>query len=415
VLREQGESNGAGFSKPVEHAHCPGCGATDTDVFFYLNSAPVNCSALWPSREDALNCPTGSIHLAFCESCGLIFNCRYKSEVLDYNARYDNSLNYSPTFRKYAKNLAQDLIERHGLHSKKIVDIGSGKGEFLRLLCRQGNNEGIGYDPSYSDNGKTEEISGLRFVQDYYGEKYASEPADFICCRHVLEHIPEPLAFLTNLRNTLARRSEIALYFEMPNAKSVFSGAGLWDIIYPHVSYFTEESLRTLFKHAGFTVLRSGSSFSNQFVFLEARLAANPPETNSISTTPTRRMVKEFETMFRLAVDHWSRFLQSAQHQGQRVAFWGAGAKGVTFLNVVPEARNIERIIDLNERKQGMYVPGTGQKIADPSALKDQPLDYVISLNPVYEREIATMLGSMSINAKVITDVAKVEALVASN
>jgi len=397
----------------VEQARCPGCGAADTDTFFYLDSTPVNCSALWPSREDAINCTKGSIDLALCGKCGLIFNCRYEPDMLDYNARYDNSLSYSPTFRNYAKSLAQDLIARHGLHSKRIIDIGSGKGEFLRLLCREGNNEGVGYDPSYSGNGNTGEIEGLRFVQDYYGEKYASESADFICCRHVLEHIPEPLAFLRGLRSTLRHRGEIAVYFETPNGQSVFSGPGLWDIIYPHVSYFTEDSLRAIFEQSGFTVLRTGISFSNQFVFVEARVGGNQPETNGTAATQTRRMVKEFETMFQQTVDDWSHFLRSARRNGQRVAFWGAGAKGVTFLNVVPEARNVEFVIDLNNRKQGMYVPGTGQQIAGPSILKDTPLDYVISLNPVYEPEITAMLESMGTNAHVITNT-KVRALAAS-
>lgn len=385
----------------------------DADNFFYLDSVPVNCSALWNTPVEALHCSKGCIGLAFCESCGLVFNCRFDRHSLDYNTQYDNSLNYSPTFRDYAKSLAEDLIRRHGLNSKKIVDIGSGNGEFLRLLCRDGYNEGVGYDPSYSGNGK--EMAGVRFVQDYYGQMYASEPVDFVCCRHVLEHIPEPLAFLKGLRQALAQRGKVALYFETPNGKSVFSGPGLWDIIYPHVSYFTESSLCALFEHAGFAVLRRGSSFSNQFVFVEACIAANRPERKGVDILPARRSVLEFDTAFRKAVGDWAHFLRTARAKGKRVAFWGAGAKGVTFLNVVPEARHIERIIDLNVRKQGMYVPGTGQQIAAPSALKDNAPDYVISLNPVYEPEITAMLHSMGIAAQVMKDAGRVKALAASN
>jgi SAM-dependent methyltransferase len=345
----------------------------------------------------------------FCETCGLVFNCRFDSHALDYNAQYDNSLNYSPTFRGYAKSLAQELIGRYKLHSKKIIDIGSGKGEFLRLLCREGDNEGVGYDPSYSGDG--EKMAGVRFVQDYYGGAYASEPVDFVCCRHVLEHIPEPLAFLKGLRQTLQRCGEVAMYFETPNGQSVFSGPGMWDIIYPHVSYFTEDSLRALFEQSGFTVLRSGSSFSNQFVFVEARPAASQPEPKSFDVVPMRRSLLDFDVMFHKVVDDWSYFLRAAQAQGKRVAFWGAGAKGVTFLNVVPEARRIEDVIDLNERKQGMYVPGTGQQIASPSALQDKTTDYVISLNPVYEPEITAMLQGMGVAAQVTTEAGRLKAL----
>jgi FlaA1/EpsC-like NDP-sugar epimerase len=168
-----------------------------------------------------------------------------------------------------------------------------------------------------------------------------------------------------------------------------------------------------VFEHAGFTVLRSGVSYTNQFIFVEARVAANQPEREAFDILPIRRSVLEFDAMFRKAIDEWSYFLRAAQAKRKRVAFWGAGAKGVTFLNVVPEARCIEPVIDLNKRKQDMYVPGTGQRIASPSALQSNAPDYVISLNPVYEPEITAMLHAMGVASRVVTDARQMKALAA--
>ena len=47
---------------------------------------------------------------------------------------------------------------------------------------------------------------------------------------------------------------------------------------------------------------------------------------------------------------------------------WGAGARGVTLLNMLNDSR-IEYAVDINPRKQGKYVPGTGQQIVEPTFL----------------------------------------------
>ena len=86
------------------------------------------------------------------------------------------------------------------------------------------------------------------------------------------------------------------------------------------------------------------------------------------------------------------------------VAFWGAGSKGVTFLNLVPGARSIRPVVDLNPRKQGMFVAGTGQLIVSPEALADYSPEIVIVLNPAYRSEITARLMAIGLPAaKIVT------------
>ncbi|HEV2273057.1 MAG TPA: hypothetical protein VGR96_02760 [Acidobacteriaceae bacterium] len=88
----------------------------------------------------------------------------------------------------------------------------------------------------------------------------------------------------------------------------------------------------------------------------------------------------------------------------RRVALWGAGAKGVTFLNVVPGARQIDSVVDRNPRKRGMYVPGTGRRISAPEELERNPPELVITLNPAYVAEIQAMLADLGVSAQVVSD-----------
>jgi hypothetical protein len=86
---------------------------------------------------------------------------------------------------------------------------------------------------------------------------------------------------------------------------------------------------------------------------------------------------------------------------GKRVVMWGAGARGVTILNVLKDPR-IEYAVDINPRKQGKYVPGTGQKIVDPKFLLDFKPDYIILANPAYENEIKQIVCNLEIKTEYI-------------
>jgi hypothetical protein len=210
------------------------------------------------------------------------------------------------------------------------------------------------------------------------------------------------------LSRICAESPNATFYFEVPNGSFVLGGDGLWDVIYPHVSYFTEESLRNLFERAGFEVLQAGKSFSDQFLFIEARRASEPRNGKAHRHRDDRsdglsREVTSFATHFENAVRDWSDCLEHLLATEKPFAFWGAGAKGVTFLNLVPKAREIPSVIDSNTRKQQMFVPGTGQRVVGPGDLLKLSPHAIILLNAAYRQEIASQLASQGVNARLIT------------
>ena len=55
--------------------------------------------------------------------------------------------------------------------------------------------------------------------------------------------------------------------------------------------------------------------------------------------------------------------------------------------------------MDINPRKQGMCLAGTGQQIVPPEFLREVRPDVIVVMNPIYEdeiREIAQRLGLTS-------------------
>ena len=86
-----------------------------------------------------------------------------------------------------------------------------------------------------------------------------------------------------------------------------------------------------------------------------------------------------------------------------RVAIWGAGAKGVTFANLIdPDRKWIDCIIDLNPKKQGKYVPGTGHPIVSYKEIKPRGIKTAILMNPNYFCENLGLLNKENIRIDLV-------------
>jgi len=389
-------------SKCLEHA-CPICCDTHILVFLEVAGLPVNCNLLWAARDEALLAPRGAIALGFCRRCGHVFNLAFEPELMEYNQEYENSLHCSPRFQQYARALAERLIARYDLHNKEIVEIGCGNGEFLRMLCELGDNRGFGFDPSYVPSPDVVD-DRVTFIPAYYSERFAHHQADLICCRHVLEHIDAPREFIAQVRRAIGARADTTAFFEVPNMAFTLRELAIWDIIYPHCSYYTAGSLAYLFGSSGFVVRDLAETFGGQFLTVEAQPLGRSAQPASIErdTTALAQSVAAFADDYRQKVEHWQHIFGQLAAQRRRAVVWGAGAKGVTFLNALDQRGQIEYVVDINPRKHGMYMAGTGQQIVGPEFLRDYRPDVVIVMNPIYEQEIRQIASNVGVSVESI-------------
>jgi SAM-dependent methyltransferase len=387
------------ISAPVK---CPACGGAQAKVFFELPSVPVNSITLWASYEEAVRCPAGAIELTFCSHCGAIYNQAFNRSALTYDSRYDNSLHYSQAFQRYAEELADQLIARFDLHGKDVIEVGCGKGDFLALLCQRGGNRGLGFDPTYEhDRVDTSAGQGFGVTRDFYSQAYAEQPADFVCCRHVLEHISDPRPFLSDIRRGISHRTNCGVFFEVPNASFTLYRMGIWDIIYEHCFYYTAPSLQHLFTLSGFDVLNMYEAFGGQYLCLEAKPAVDA--CNAVVSESGQEMVAlssavdAFAERYQQQIADWRHTLGILRDAAKRVALWGAGAKGATFLNALRDVSGVEYIVDVNPHKHGRFVPGTGQKVVAPEFLREYQPDLIVITNPNYETEIRRAVAKLDL------------------
>jgi len=387
---------------------CPACGGSDTPLFFRMESVPVFCNVLWPTRKAALAAPKAQVSLAFCRACGLIFNAAFDPALTTYSSAYENSLHFSPRFNRYADDLTRRLAQRHGLRGKNVIEIGCGQGDFLALLTDLGACHAIGFDPSF-ETGRSSACAGrpITIIPEPYSEAHACLPADFVCCRHVLEHVADPLSFLKTVRRAVGERPGTVIFFEVPNALYTLRQLGVWDVIYEHCSYFTAESLLRLFCRAGFEPFEVAEQYGGQFLTIEARPQTGTRPAAPIAPAPdfpdVAGLVGEFDAAFAAKVAFWRSTLGSLRRRDVRPVVWGAGSKGVTFLNVLGlDYPQVEYVVDISPRKTGRFVPGTAQQIVPPDFLREYRPDPIIVMNPIYQAEIGEILAGMSLDTEVL-------------
>ncbi|WP_035739680.1 class I SAM-dependent methyltransferase [Parafrankia elaeagni] len=415
---------------------CPACQATGLEPLFLVERSPVLTGVLCATRDEALGALRRTLDLHLCGRCGTLVNVAFDPDLVEYDGHYDNSLHYSSTFRAYATELAHRLITTHRLASRPVVEIGSGKGDFLRELCSLAGTSGTGYDPTYIGPQRAEDVD-VAFVVDYYGPRYRHLPGDFVVCRHVLEHVTDPRAFLENIREALGDR-EASIYLEVPNGGFLLSEAGAWDYIYPHVTYFSPAGLSGVVTAAGFEVTAGGTAFGEQFLWVEAKTAgpedaAAPsgmlaPGEDLAAVSRYVEHARSFGRRYPDVISRWMRELdvstipptgptmpdltieilqngsiaEPPPSDQARVLVWGAGSKGVNFLNVIGPGPAVLGVVDLNPNKQGTFIPGTGHQVIAPEEVPGTAVTRVLLANALYLNEVRALLDDLDVRVDVV-------------
>jgi hypothetical protein len=392
----------------VDHP-CPSCDSPWMSVFYEVADVPVNSVLLVMTQAGALDFQTGDISLAVCPACGFISNIRFDERLTQYTERYEATQGFSPTFNRFHRALAQDLIDRYDLRDKDIIEIGCDKGDFITMLCEMGNNRGVGFDPAYVPGRHPSVVADqLTFIADYYSEKYTDYHADFVCCKMTLEHVPNTAEFMSTVRRSIGNKLDTTVFFQIPNARYVLCEVAFWDIYYEHCSYFTKGSLARLFRQSGFDIMDLWTAYDDQYLMIEARPAEGLPESGSLpgeeSAVETLRDVAYFVEHYEAKRAKWRKELTRMKAGGKKVVLWGGGSKGVAFLTTLSlSLDDIAYAVDINPNKTGTYMAGTGQEIVSPDFLISYRPDVVIIMNPVYLQEITHDLAGMGITPEILT------------
>lgn len=389
-------------SKPTDgRPRCPGCGAPAEAAVYTVAATPVTCASVFTSAEEAQAVPMGRVDLVSCVQCGLLFNPLFDTKLAEVGARYESSQAASAHFSSFARSLARSWVDRHALRGKSVLEIGCGRGEFLRLLLEEGVAHAQGLDPVAPAGGVRE--SNLQIDPLCFDASTLDREADAVVCRHTLEHIANLQDFLQQLAQWARRDPARVVLFEVPAAERVLDEAAFWDVYYEHCNYFTAESMAHAFEAAGFEVLHHERVYGDQYLILEARAAIQPVPATACDFSSLRLQSARFGHRAREAIAHCDRHLATMAASGRPVVLWQGAAKTVGFLASLKSVAPIHSAVDLSPERKDRFLPGSGLAVHAPRALPAINPQYVILMNPVYLEEVQRQLDAMGVAAKLLT------------
>lgn len=346
-------------------------GNLNPDKLLRLKNLPVYQNKMFETAVAARACPRGEVLLTQDKDSGLVSNSAFDPDKLEYDDSYQNEQGHSPAFKGHLSEVLA-TIQRH-FRTSRILEIGCGKGAFVDKL-RANGHDAWGIDPAYEGDAP-------------YIFKAAFEPGldirgDAIVMRHVLEHMPGPVAFLDKVRR--ANGGQGTIYIEVPCLDWILRRRAWFDICYEHVNYFRLTDFSRIFG----TVRESGHLFGGQYLYAVAELSSLRTPTNS---DPTDQVVLPQD--FCGSID---RDLARSATAPQRVV-WGGAAKGVMFSHhVMARGLELDFAIDINPAKQGKFLAGSGLPVLAPEAglAKLTKGADIFVMNSNYLGEIRTLAGS---------------------
>ncbi|WGF89392.1 class I SAM-dependent methyltransferase [Marinivivus vitaminiproducens] len=361
---------------------------------------PTIDACLFRTEEEARSVARGTIALHGCRHCGLVWNAAFEEEKVLYDGTYEGGQTASPTFNRFHRALAADLVARCGLAGRRVLEIGCAQGEFLELVAEAGIGA-IGFDPSYRAGPLPD---GVTIHAQVYDGAPAPDDVGLIACKMTLEHIPETDRFLAGIRRGIGARGDVRAFLMIPEFDKIMAERRFWDLHYEHCVFFTPGALARAVRRAGLVPEDIWLGFGDQYVSILARPGA--PERDLPLEEPARATVEKvdrFASGLAANVEAWRARFRAWREGGERVVLWGGGAKAVSFLSALGTDANVLGAVDINPMRQTTYLAGSAVPILAPGALGALAPDRVVVMSPIYLDEIRRMLADLGLHPVMVS------------
>lgn len=373
---------------------CRSCGSDELEPFLSLGEMPLANAFLLAGELEAPEARY-PLDLAFCPRCALVqITETVPPERMFREYLYFSS--FSDFMVEHARRLALSLIESRGLNGESlVVEVASNDGYLLQHFLKE-SIPVLGIEPAENVARCAREKHGIPTRSEFFGEAVASDlraqgrRADVMIAANVLAHVPDVNGFVAGFR-ILLKDDGIAV-FEVPYVRDLIE-AGAFDTVYhEHLCYFSLAALDRLFARHRMVIARvervavHGGSL-RLTVGNEGRARPDDSvrsllEEERSSGVEASRIYLEFGHRVRDLKESLLELLRSLKGQGNRIAAYGAAAKGTVLLNYCGIGRDIlEFVVDRNPHKQGRSVPGVRVPIHPPERLLAEMPEYTLLLS----------------------------------
>lgn len=261
--------------------------------------------------SDCKPVPPGG-RLAVCSACGAVqkpLDERWRTEIDTIYRNYEPYFQsggieqavFDPTKgipRKRSEVVLDRLSEVHQLSPTGIaLDVGCGNGVLLRVLSeRRPDWRLFGHELSDLHAESLARIPG--FERLFCGAlREVPSGLDVITMMHALEHVPDPVEALSDLRSKL--QPDGCLFVEVPNGEITPFDL----VIADHVSHFTRFDLTRLFGRAGFGSTLIADDWVTKELSAVARIKGETMSPPTVRPAEALKRVQAQVAWLRLAIE----------------------------------------------------------------------------------------------------------------
>lgn len=262
-------------------------------TFFMLQAARRLPTAVEESAEPCLACGAqrwlyrfrfGTFQVKQCQACGLgqtdpLPTGSQQAEANQSIYTVEQRLQtYRTQQRRLAARYSRQLKQIEALHKgagKQLLDVGCSLGVFVSFAIQRGY-AAQGVELSQETGQYARDHMGLPvFIGTLNDAGYSDQSFDIITLWDVLEHVPDPVEFLTDIKRIL--RPDGILAIQSPNIQSsmvsLLGERWNWWTIPDHIWHFSPNALQRLLTTCGFKVAVA-YTWEPSREFLENMLAA---------------------------------------------------------------------------------------------------------------------------------------------
>lgn len=371
--------------------NCLICQSTNLKEIFHATQVPLVPNApLDPSSFDSEILVEMSI--VQCQHCSLIYNQAFQPSMIDkiYTENYSSGIPNSPKVLERYHKIIESAILKENIENQCVIEIGASDFTFSELLLEQGASKVIAFEPS---NLFKTENPRIHHIDTFFSvEKIPVDLKEIglIVMRHVLEHLPNPLATIAEL--AAIAEPGLKLYIEVPNAEDIIKQNRFYEFFYEHVTYFNPDLLTRIMKNFGFKIHSITPLVQGQhFGLLCEKTDSTPSERLPIKPAKTLQTVAEFTSY----TEDFLTKIGEVINSYEKLAIYGAGNHGLGVAALLDlDSERVKCFLDLNKMKAGKYSPKTHIPIMPPEKEDLQELDAIIIIAPLHQDEIVSDLRS---------------------
>ncbi len=344
---------------------CRSCASCSAEEVIDLGKQPLANNFLRPEDLE-LHEPRFPLRLVVCTECWMLQITDLVPPV-DLFSEYVYYSSYSDAWVAHAAACAARYREEFS--PDHVVEIASNDGYLLRHFADRDISH-LGIEPAENIAIIARE-RGVNTRVDFFTEQLACElaakqRADLILANNVFAHVPDINNFVAGLKALLTPEGRAVL--EFPYAVEMVTQGEFDTIYHEHAFYFTLTSLEPLFARHKMCITRvertpmHGGSLRifvrhDSHVVDDAVIIFREEERRmGVGTT---KFYQDFAIRAGVIQSQIYDQLGEFKAKGQRVAAYGAAAKGSTLLNFCGlTVEDIEFVVDRSPYKQGKLMPG---------------------------------------------------------